>query len=188
MHVWDVRSRAEVAALRDLPGTILDVAFSPEGRHLAVALDDPVSVVQLWDLASQERVAVLSGHELGVYCLTFNDSGTQIASGGNDGTVRLWDTATWQELAVMKPGTKVYGLAFTPDGTRLAGGCVDGAIRLWDPRTSQEVTELRGHEAYVHQVAFSPDGTRLASASGDGTVRVWDTIQPQERAMSRRRE
>jgi WD40 repeat protein len=99
-----------------------------------------------------------------------------------DGTVRLWDTTTWKEAAVLKHGANVYGLSFTSDGKRLACACANNTIRLWDMATHKVVGELHGHAAYVHQVAFSPDGTRLVSGSGDSTVRVWDTLSVQERA------
>jgi WD40 repeat protein len=97
--------------------------------------------------------------------------------------VRLWNTTTWKEVAILKQGTTTYGIAFTPDGTRLATGCADNSIRFWDVLTGQEVTELRSHGSYVKAVTFSPDGTRLASASGDNTVRVWDTLSARERGQ-----
>jgi WD40 repeat protein len=91
-----------------------------------------------------------------------------------DGTVRLWDTATWREVGLLKHGIKVYGVAFTPDGKLLATACADNLIRIWDVDARQELAALRGHTDYVHAVAFSPDGTRLVSASGDKTLRIWD--------------
>ena len=93
-----------------------------------------------------------------------------------------WVTKTWQEVKVLKLGTRVYGVSFTPDGTRLACACANHMIRFWDMTTFQLVAELEGHGAYVHQIAFSPDGTRLVSGSGDKTVRIWDSLSVQERA------
>jgi len=110
----------------------------------------------------------------------------------DDKTVRLWDAATHETLAVLPQGGAVFGVAFSPDGRRLAAGCADNSIRLWDVASAvraggteipeAEVAELRGHEDYVHAVAWSPDGTRLISASGDRTVRIWDSLSAQERA------
>ena len=109
-----------------------------------------------------------------------------------DKTVRLWDSATHEVVAILPYGSLGDGVAFSSDGRRLAAGCADNSIRLWDVTSARraggkesleaEVAELRGHEDYVHAVAWSPDGTRLISASGDGTVRIWDSLSAQERA------
>jgi WD40 repeat protein/tRNA A-37 threonylcarbamoyl transferase component Bud32 len=181
IRIWDVASRAGVAVLRGHEDEVRDVAFSPDGRWLASVADQCDPAVRIWDLSRMEQAHALTGHTRGGYAVAFNSAGTLLASGATDGTVRLWDTRTWKEVAVFRHGINVYGVAFTPDGTRLACACADNTIRIWDVDTHQEVAELRGHTAYVHQVMFSPDGTRLVSASGDHLVRIWDTLPAQER-------
>jgi eukaryotic-like serine/threonine-protein kinase len=182
VHLWDVNRRVEVAALRGHRDVIRDVAFSPDGRWLASAGDGEERIIRIWDVARQAQVQVLEGHTSGVYALAFDDEGRLLASGSTDGTVRLWDAATWREVAVLKHGANVYGVAFTPDGTRLASACADNTIRFWDVGSHEEVAELTGHEAYVHAIAFSRDGARLISGSGDFTVRIWDSVPPLDRA------
>jgi WD40 repeat protein len=132
-------------------------------------------------VARRVEIATLSGHRQSVYRLAFSPVGSLLASGAPDQTVRLWDTRSFRELAVLPCDSKVYGLAFTPDGTRLAVGCVDNTIRPWDVARRRQVAELRGHNAYVHALAFSSDGTQLVSGSGDSTVRIWDSLKPAER-------
>jgi WD40 repeat protein/tRNA A-37 threonylcarbamoyl transferase component Bud32 len=187
VFLWDVASRKTVAVLRGGPGEIRDVAFSPDGRWLVAAVEQNEVTIRVWDVARREQAQALRGHGDGAYAVAFNEQGTLLASGSKDGTVRLWDTETWEEAAVLKQGSGVYGVAFTPDGSRLACACADNSVRLWDTGRHQEVVELRGHEVYVHQVAFSPDGTRLVSASGDCTVRLWDTVPVRERNSGPRR-
>lgn len=195
IHVWKVPAGlpgdpggnppAEAAVLRGHLDYVYDIVFGPGGDWLASAGSRADPTVRIWDLARMEQVQVLEGHRDAVHTLAVTRDGRWLASASADGTVRFWDTATWQAAGVLNQGSTVYGLSFTPDGTRLACACANNTIRLWDVATRQPVADLHGHTAYVHQVAFSPDGTRLASGSGDFTVRVWDSLSRRERAARR---
>ena len=178
IYLWDVKTRTEIGQLKGHRDVIRDVAFSPDSRMLVSSGESGDRTIRVWNIAEKKQVQVLEGHTDCVYSLGFSKDGKLLASGSIDGTVRLWDTATWQGCAVLEHGTNVYSVAFTPDGTRLACGCANNAIRLWDVATRQDIVDLRGHGAYVHAIAFSPDGSRLVSGSGDFTLRVWDTNRP----------
>ncbi len=182
VRLWNVNTRAEYAVLEKHSDAVRDVSFSPDSRWLASTGEFTDHSVFIWDVARKSRIQVLDKHTASVYALSWNRAGTLLASGSLDGTVRIWDTATWREVANLKQGANVYGVIFTPDGKLLAVACSDNVIRLWDVESKQETAELSGHTDYVHALSFSPDGTRLASASGDRTIRVWDTLSPAERA------
>ena len=74
--------------------------------------------------------------------------GTWLASGGDDGSVRIWDPATGQQRATLTGHAgPVTAVAIAPDGTWLAsaGGVATGSVRIWDPATGQQRATLDGH-------------------------------------------
>ena len=119
------------------------------------------------------QVPVLSGHNDGVVSVAFSRDGT-LASGGQDGTVILWDAITEQPTTLTGHTASARSVAFSPDGSILASGSHDGTVILWDVATQQPKDTLTEHTAPVETVAFSRDGSTLASGSHDGTVILWD--------------
>ncbi len=107
--------------------------------------------------------------------IAFHGSGEWIATGHTDGSIRLWDARTGQELRRLQGHSSlIWSVAFSPDGQWLASGSSDYTVLLWDGRTGRELRRLQGHSAQVMSVAFSPDSQWLASGSDDDTVLLWD--------------
>src|SRR5262249_42900748 len=125
------------------------------------------------------------GHTGCALSVAFSPDGTTLASTGPDRTLRLWDTRTHKQLALLRvPGANDrYGnsttnaVAFSPDGKTLAVAVADadggGAVRLLDAHSHRQLDVLHGHKSGVWRLSFSPDGQLLASLDNDGTT-LWD--------------
>jgi WD40 repeat protein/nucleoside phosphorylase len=109
------------------------------------------------------------------YAVAWNQAGDLLASGHDDGSVRLWDVVTGEAIRGLGGHTSaIQSVAFSPDGQTLASGSDDNTVRLWDVATGRALRAYEGHTQGVWSVAFSPDGQTLASGSSDQTVRLWD--------------
>jgi WD40 repeat protein len=127
---------------------------------------------------------VLTGHTGPVRAVTVTPDGARAVSGGEDGTVRVWDLAGGRQQTVLTGHTDwVRGVAVTPDGARAVSGGDDGTVRVWDLAGGREEAVLKGHARPVWSVAVTPDGARAVSGGEDGTVRVWDLAGGREEVV-----
>jgi WD40 repeat protein len=134
--------------------------------------------VRIWRLDDDSFVQIETGV---VNALSFGSDGSVLATGANDGSLRLWDARTGRELASERRNLgQVEDVAFSPDGTTIATSSTDGTVRLWDGRTLEPImtiaTDADGLSSITElpegKIAFSPDGARLAYTADDGMVRV----------------
>jgi WD40 repeat protein len=171
------------------------VAFSPDGRYLAVGFRndqiDPATQMQ----GSTENVTTLLvkkspeglippfepwaalTHGSQVLQLAFTHDGGYLATRGEDSTVRVWEVATKREIRRLKHGARVEALAFSPDGMLLAT-VAKSTVTLWDAVSWEQKGQLTFGRA-VAAIAFSPDGRLLATALQGGKVRLsnrWDDL------------
>ena len=89
------------------------------------------STIDLWNLASREKVATLTGHNNLVTSVCFSPDGRRLLSASGDATVRMWDPVTRRLLLRLDAGSEALDVAFSPDGDEVAAACVDRTIRIW---------------------------------------------------------
>jgi WD40 repeat protein/serine/threonine protein kinase len=115
------------------------------------------------------------GHRGPVSQVAYSKDSTRLASGGDDGTVRLWDPRSGQlQRILLGHARKITRLAWSPDGKVLASGSDDSTVRLWEADTGKLLFPLAKHTGPIRALAWSPDGKTLASGSADRSVHLWD--------------
>lgn len=170
VQVWDAKHGTELFSLK-LGGIIHALSFSPDGNYLAAASED--GNIKVWDAGTGEIVSNPS-RQSGMYDIAFLADG-RYATAGQDGTTRVWDPLTGQQVLLLAgPTSTVISVDGNPDGKRIVTGAYDGSLRIWDATPGKELVTIPAHAGIVWNVAYSPNGKYLASASVDGTVKVWD--------------
>ena len=142
---------------------IWEVAFSPDGKNLALGTIGKVEIRQVAD-GLLLRTIRLPTSNYGPAEIAFSPNGEFLAVSIN-GIITLFTASDGKTLKSFKGGVDI---AFSPDSTLLAGGA-----QVWKIPGGETLLTLKDHPEYGVTVAFSPDGMLLVSGSGDETIKVW---------------
>lgn len=174
-HLWSRTRSDELRLAHSHQGAAYNVSMSPDGRHLAVAVERRNGGVWVHDLLSDLRTVVALGESVG--SVQFSPDGSRLAYGTTSGQVVVLNWPARQEIARLPVPQKVregFGMAFSPDGSRLATGDRSGRIAVWAFDPVRALWNQPGHESSVTSLAFTPDGERLASGTTLNDIQVWE--------------
>ncbi len=114
---------------------------------------------------------VLRGHEDKIRSISYNPVANRIASSSYDGTLRVWDAKSGEEIAKAEVGPSA--VAYSPDGKYLAMTVKNSKVSIRDAQTLEEILSLDAGNSDAMHLAFNRQGTMLASA-GARSVHVWE--------------
>jgi len=148
----------------------------PQGTQLVIAnqlIKDAVDYIN----------QLMIPHTIKARTVGFNHDGSEIVSGGSDGTVNIWNAKTYKLIQTLEHGSLVktmdeYGslvkiVVFSPDGSKIASVGFDGTVNIWNAKTYKLIQTLE-HGSSVNSVVFSSDGSKIVSGGPDGTVKLWN--------------
>jgi WD40 repeat protein len=108
--------------------------------------------------------------------MALSPNGTMLASGSQDGKVRLWDIDTRKVIEKWTGHTNhVLSVCWSGDGKRVLSGSSDGTARILDAKSGKTVLNIKtGHER-VYAVIYSPNQTKIATGGDkEDAVKIWD--------------
>src|SRR5262249_47555079 len=140
---------------------------------------------RVWEAADGREVCRSPQHDGAVTTAEFAHDGRRFCTAGADGTVRVCDANTGQELLKLTHPGAVREAMFSPDG-RLLLTVADRAARLWDAASGAPAggqPELRHEGQQVLTAAFDKDGARVATGGADNRGRLWDVASGRQLAV-----
>lgn len=186
VYLWDAsdESATELLTVDDDFGPVTAVSWSPDGRHLAVGLNN--SHVQLWNTlqGSCRLLRTLRGHSLRVGSLDWNEN--ILTTGGMDSMIINNDVRVRSHIVGTYRGhnQEICGLKWSASGQQLASGGNDNLVHIWSismgsaNSTHQWVHRMTDHTAAVKALSWCPFQSNMVASGGgvgDQCIKFWNT-------------
>lgn len=178
MYNTDTAALLGVVPFED--GIPQSIRFTRDGQFMVVAGGEHSykGMAAIYEVKTGNRVATV-GDELDVaFDADVNDRMSQVAMGGPQKMLRIYDTASGElQFDIKKHTDWIYAVAFSPDGVLIASGDRSAGLCVWEASTGRMYLDLTEHKGAINSISWRDDSNVFASASDDGTVKLWDVVE-----------
>ncbi len=170
--LWGIPMEEPIATLEGLPGFLTEAWVNPSGTRLVTWTLDPGSL-QIWDTADAGLLTHFKDLDAVILEAILLADDTRAVAFSADGKVRLLDTASAEEVALLADQDGgLAGIEPHPDGSQVVVWFRDTGATLWAADTGEKLGTFN-HPGGLIGARFSPDGARLLTWAFDGSVHVW---------------
>jgi len=162
------------------------VRFSPNVQNPIIVSGGWDKLVKVWNLTNCKLRVNLPGHTGYINTVAVSPDGSLCASGGKDGTARLWDLNEGKHLYSLEAGDLIHALCFSPTRYWLCAATAD-SIKIWDLESKALVADLNKSTPDFQaktvpnpapiSLAWSADGNTLFAGYTDNVIRVWEVTR-----------
>ncbi len=174
--VWNPHDGQLIRRIGNIGQRVFNISFSPDGKLIAVACGAPGRFGEVRLLKAEDgSVAHVVGMTSDVvYDAQFSPDGARLASAAADGTIRLFDVASWQEQQTITSHSDwVMAVAWSPDGGKLASASRDKTSKVFDTKTGDLIVTFSQHNQPVKGVFWHADNDKVFTAGSDKQLRRW---------------
>jgi WD40 repeat protein len=170
--LFDTSTGAEVQRYTGLPARINTIAFNPNGRSFAIALDVIANTVYVYDVETGDQTLTLIGHRGAVNTMAFSPDGATLLTGGDDMQMILWDTSNGQPLRRFTGHTgPILAVAFSNDGRSAISASNADGVYVWRIETLEEtVAWTRENRAVIELTCSQRNQYNVKPLCIDGVV------------------
>jgi len=163
--LWDAITGANVWIGFDHSAPVWDVKYTRDGARFGSVSSDKSIIV--WD--NNGTFLWRGQHQSKISCLDFSKNGRYVATGSDDGIIKVWDVENGSSIFSNNYGAKINSVSIDPNGIHVAAGGAAADVKVWHIATDSLIID-DNHSAEVYQIAFSIDGNYIASVSRDNTI------------------
>jgi RNA polymerase sigma factor (sigma-70 family) len=173
IHFWDAATGQLMAKTQGEFDHAHSLHFNVDGALVAVAGKGQggKTIYFIWDVKANQP---LGQQPADIKALAFSPDGKMLATGGEDGSIRLLQANSGKILRQIKTQNQaVLALAFSSDGKTLASAGKDQHIRLWDVQSGKQIFQGK-HDDWISTLAISPQGKLIITGDKGGVLKIWD--------------
>jgi len=191
IRLWNVENGNEIKTFFDVFRGEGQVKFGSDGKSIFIISGSSVNIapdeknffyisgtsVDILDIETGNIIMTKTffDQNVSVSESKLNHDETQLLLGFDDGTIKLYDTMSGNEIKTFYGHTnRINSVDFSPDEKKIISCSWDDTIRLWDAASGNEIKTFSGYTIDIGSVIFNSDGKKAISMFSDGTVRIWD--------------